>query len=146
VRCKNEKTSQSLPREVKERKREHHTVGCEGGCLSRTISDAWRGCGGHESLWSKFMYPDSWHMTLRLGNLRSESRGPTVLSPFPLDIVRNMTSGRSVSPRIVVEQKVFRTMERCCCAASDARRALCLCNRLTPHSSPTAHAHALMFK
>lgn len=46
-----------------------------------------------------------------------------------MNIVRNMTSGRSVSPRIVVETKVFRTMERCAVLQA-TRRALCLRNHL----------------
>jgi hypothetical protein len=96
------------------------------------------------SLCGQVYVPDSWHMTLRLGNLRSESRGLSVLSPFPLNIVRSMTSGRSVSQRIVVEQKVFRTMERC--AVLQATRDALFAYAITsPHPSPTlactAQAH-----
>ena len=78
--------------------------------------------------------PNSWHMTLRLGNLRSEKAGPPSFESFSSEHCLEHDFGQKChSPRIVVETKVFRTMERCAVLQA-TRRALCLRNHLTsPH-------------
>ena len=68
--------------------------------------------------------PNSWHMTLRLGNLRSEKVGPPSFESFSSEHCSGHDSGQKCQPAYCCRNKSLQDNGTLCCAASDATRSL----------------------
>ena len=87
--------------------------------------------------------PNSWQMTLRLGNLRSVTVGPLSFESFSSEHCSEHDFGQKCQPAYCCRNKSLQDNGTLCCAASDATRSLLTQSPLSLSSSSQAHVQVL---